>query len=229
MVESFSRLLGPLGIPFEPFDALEKVAINREDQAGIDRWLAGHGIANGDLVIAVHPGSGPRAPHRRWDKSKFAEITRRLGAELGAKVVLTGTAEERALVREVRSLAGTPGVLDAAGEFSIGQVAALAGRCDLVLSNDTGTMHVAAAMGVPTVGLFGPESPTRYGPFGQRNRSVYKHLPCSPCIEIHRGRHRRCGDAQCMGDIGVEEVWAVIEGYDLKGARAGRAGGGRPK
>ncbi|MFZ1947532.1 MAG: glycosyltransferase family 9 protein [bacterium] len=227
MVESFSRLLEPLGVAPRPIEALEEIATSLEDRTRVDRWLADRGIGRRDLVVAVHPGSGPRAPHRRWDKAKFAEITRRLGADLGAKVVLTGTAEERALVQEVMAMAATPGVFNAGGEFTVAQMAALAKRCGLVLSNDTGTMHVAAAMGVPTVGLFGPESPRRYGPFGRCNRSVYKHLACSPCIEIHRGRHRKCGDPQCIADIAVEEVWAVIQEYGLETSAAGQANDGR--
>jgi heptosyltransferase-2 len=227
MVESFLRLLVPLGLTPKPVEALEQITTSPEDQAKVSQWLTRHGIGNGDLVVAVHAGSGPRAPHRRWDKAKFAEIARRLGTDTGAKVVMTGTDRERPLVREIVSLAATPNAYDASGEFTVKQVAELARRCDLVVSNDTGTMHVAAAMGTPTVGVFGPESPTRYGPFGGRNRSVFKHLACSPCIEIHRGRHRRCADPRCIAEIGVEDVWAAIATYGLGDSRGSHAGGGR--
>lgn len=219
MVDSYMNLLRPLGIDSPPVDTLEGIHIGADDEAKVARWLANRGICSTDLVIGIHAGSGPRAPHKRWDKENFAEIIRRLQVNWGAKVILTGTTQERGLIQQIMSLVGDRTAYDSGGEFDTKQVAALAKRCDLFLSNDTGPMHIAAAVGTPTIGLFGPESPCRYAPVGKRNASIYKQLSCSPCVEIHKGKVRDCDNPVCMREISVEDVWTRILGYDLKGSR----------
>jgi ADP-heptose:LPS heptosyltransferase len=89
-------------------------------------------------------------------------------------------------------------------------------RCDLFVSNDTGPLHMAAAMGTPTIGLFGPNSPTRYAPVGSHNTSIFKDVHCSPCIQIHRGRIDDCRDGICVKQITVDEVWDAVLEYDLR-------------
>jgi len=216
MVDSYMRLLEPLGIDSGRIEALEQVHIDSQDRVKVGAWLAGRGIGNGDIVVGIHAGSGSRAPYKRWDEESFAEIVGRLGRRLGAQVILTGTVSERQMIDRIMSLSGNRTAHNSGGEFETKQAAVLIERCDLFISNDTGPMHIAAAVGTPTIGLFGPESPSRYAPVGKRNVALYKRTRCSPCVEIYRGKVRDCDDPICMRDISVEDVWTEILRYDLK-------------
>jgi heptosyltransferase-2 len=217
MVDAYMALLGPLGIESGRVEELQAISVPAEDVAAVDEWLAGHGIGPDDLLVGIHSGSGIRAPVRRWGVEKFAEIIRRLSNEGGATVVLTGGSEECARVREIIDLAGVDRSYSASGEFTILQTAALMKKCDLFISNDTGPLHISAAMGTATVGLFGPNSPTRYAPVGLDNISIFKDVHCSPCVHIHEGRVDDCSDGICIKQITVDDVWGAVQHYDLKG------------
>jgi ADP-heptose:LPS heptosyltransferase len=219
MVDNYMRLLAPLGITSDPVDTLVGIAVSPEDKAKVSSWLEAHGVTGDDVLVGLHAGSGPRATHRRWDKERFAEIIRRMTTGLGVKIVLTGTAREGGLIREIIALAGNGAALDAGGQFEPKQLAALARRCRLFISNDTGAMHIAAAVGTPTIGLFGPETPRRYAPIGKQNVSMYKPLHCSPCVAVHRGEARECDNPDCIAMITVEDVWAEVTRYDLASRR----------
>jgi lipopolysaccharide heptosyltransferase II len=96
---------------------------------------------------------------------------------------------------------------------SVERTAEILRRCQLVVSNDTGVMHLAAAMGTPTVGLFGPNTPQRYAPVGPRALAVYTtRVPCSPCIHVHHGIIPDCTHPEtgrCMLDVDVDAVVAA--------------------
>jgi heptosyltransferase-2 len=223
MVDAYMALLAPLGIESDEIEELQPISVLPGDEALVAGWLESRGIGPDDLLVGIHSGSGIRAPVRRWPPERFAEIVRRLQIEYGARVVLTGGSEEKERVRGIIELAGAEGAYSAAGDLSILQTAALMGRCDLFISNDTGPLHMAAASGTATIGLFGPNSPTRYAPVGRRNTSIFKAVECSPCIQIHEGRVDDCRDGICIREINVDEVWDAVLKYDL--GRAGRGSG----
>ncbi len=223
MVDAYMALLRPFGIGSDRVRELEPIAVTPEDEGVVDDWLSRRGIGADGPLVGIHPGSGIRAPVRRWGAEKFAEIIRRLRRHYGATVVLTGGGDERERVAGIIDLAGADGVYSAAGDLSILQSAGLMARCDLFISNDTGPLHMAAAMGTPTIGLFGPNSPTRYAPVGRNNTSIYKAVDCSPCIQIHRGRIDDCKDGICVKRITVDDVWKAVLDYDI-GAKGRRAG-----
>jgi ADP-heptose:LPS heptosyltransferase len=93
-----------------------------------------------------------------------------------------------------------------AGDLSLGELIALLQQSTLLLTNDSGVMHIASAAGTPVVGLFGPESPKMYGPSGP-SRAIYKSLSCSPCLNMYNAKLFVCPyQARCMREISVEEV-----------------------
>ena len=94
---------------------------------------------------------------------------------------------------------------------TLGQLPFLIKNCRAFLTNDTGPMHIAAAMNVPTVALFGPNTPFRYGPVGNGHVVIYKKLECSPCIIAHEGKVPYCKDNKCMQAISVDEAWHALE------------------
>ena len=143
----------------------------------------------GSQPIAIHPGAG--ADIKRWSAPRWATVVRSLCAP-GEAVILTGSAVEQSLSAAIARILAEDGqhptdgghaVLDLAGKTSIGTLAAVYARCRLVLGPDSGPLHLASAVGTPSVHIFGPADPARFGPWGdpERHRVVMSDLPCAPC------------------------------------------------
>ncbi len=158
-------------------------------------------------LVLLHPGSGGSA--RRWPAHCFAELAARLSAG-GTRVVVTGSADERSLVGRVADAAPEQAIR-VAGGLDIKELAALLGRASLCVTNSTGPLHIAAAVGTPAVALFCPIkpcSPVRWGPFG-KNQGDHDVLmpnvpPCPKCIET------ACPYFDCMERIPVDRVYEAV-------------------
>lgn len=156
--------------------------------------LAEMGVS-GLRAVMLWPGGN--WPTKRWPADRFAQLGRRLG-DVGRVVVGWGPGE-RDLAEEVAS--SVPGAC-LAPEAGISRLAALIGKAALFVGGDTGPLHIAAAVGVPTVGIYGPTSPRRNGPYGRASRVIFH--PCTDAdIPCHR---RRCSHWTCLPSIGVDEV-----------------------
>jgi lipopolysaccharide heptosyltransferase II len=133
----------------------------------------------GERWLVVHPGAS--APSRRYPADSFAAAIRSLARDKGWRVVLTGSADEAPLTAEVARLAG-PGldVVDLAGRLDVGQLAALLARAPVLVSNNTGVAHVAAAVGTPVVVLYALTNP-QHAPWGVPSRLLYNDVPCRWC------------------------------------------------
>lgn len=133
-------------------------------------------------LIAIHPGAG--AAVKLWEVAKWAQVADALAHEFGAHLVLTGSPAEVPLCAQIAEhvQASTP-VTILAGKTSVGQLAALFARCALVLGPDSGPLHLAVAMGTPTVHLYGPADVATFGPWGDpaRHCALLSPLPCAPC------------------------------------------------
>jgi len=164
--------------------------------------------------IAVNINAGRTSIERRWAPERFLDVVRRLAAASGQRrFAFVGAADERAYV--AAALAQAPDlaehVVNCAGRLSLGGFIALLERSALLLTNDSGPMHVAGAVGTPIVALFGPESPALYGPQGIAH-VLYKSLSCSPCLTVYNAKQFVCPfDARCMQEITVEEVTAAAD------------------
>jgi ADP-heptose:LPS heptosyltransferase len=182
-----------------------------EEQARVTAWLATHGVRATDPVVGLVPGSG--APVKRWRPEAFARVGDELARRHSARVVITGSAGERPLAQQIAAQMGTQALV-AAGETTLGELAALLGRCQVVVGVDSGPMHLAVAQGVPTVHLFGPVDPARFGPWGdpQRHRVVTlePRLPCMFCNRLDYGPEELPAHP-CVRDIPVEAVLTTIE------------------
>ncbi len=178
--------------------------------AMVARWWNDNVGKGGGPAVALHLGSGVHT-YKRWPVSRFVQLAEQIRATVpGTLILLSGQPEEQELIAEFKR--NYPGrVLDLTALASVRETAALLRRCDLLVSNDGGVMHLGAAMGVPTVGLFGPASPRQWAPRGPHATFVEGHeLPCRPCIRSYRGAPPpRCTNpiaSQCMLDIGVADV-----------------------
>ncbi len=139
-----------------------------------------------------------------WDRGKFAALADALGNRLGVPVVLTGSAAEKPYLDAIQAAAQSP-VLNLAGQTSLRDLAALYRLATLVVTTDSGPMHIAAAVGTPTVALFGPTDPKRTGPYGKGHTVIRLGIHCSPCF------HRHCPNPLCMNGISVERVYGAVE------------------
>jgi lipopolysaccharide heptosyltransferase II len=161
-------------------------------------------------IVGVHASGGRES--KQWHLDRFAEVARRLAAEQGATIVLTGSESDRPMVDEVRAALGATRVIDAAGALDLPSLAALLGRLDVLVTGDTGPMHLAAAMGTPVVALFGPSHVERYGPLAPRQRILRVDLPCSPCGQVRMPPERCRGHVpDCMDGIQVDAVVRAAE------------------
>jgi len=158
-----------------------------QDKAG--RLLS----AAGRPLVAVHVSGG--RPIKQWEPQRFADIARRLVSSVNATIVLTGSAGDRPLVDVVKQRLPPARVIDMAGHVDLLTLAGILERADLLVTGDTGPMHLANAVGTPVVAIFGPSDPVRYGPRGPFDRVVRVDLPCAPCNRI------RLPPARCRGHI----------------------------
>ncbi len=194
-------LLHAVGIPAADqrlelfFDESERTdAVRRFDTAGIRETA---------LKVGLFPGAGWKL--REWMPERFAAIGDRLVTQFNANVLVFGGPKETELVQTVVDLMDAPAI-PFAGNLQIRQLAACIQQCDLFLTNDTGPMHIAAAVGTPTVSLFGPGNHIRFQPLGAMHQTIRHDVPCSPCKQFTD----KCKDNICMKGIVVDEVWQSI-------------------
>jgi heptosyltransferase-2 len=200
------RLLDPT-LP----QALQTVSlpISSEARLWCDQWWSSNFGDHTGPVVALHLGVGPSAQYRRWPVECFTELATIL-LQKNVAVLLTGAKGEQALISSFKNSFYGKSV-EASDLGTLEYTAALLQRCDLLVSNDTGVMHLGAAMGTPTVGLFGASNPVPWAPVGPRSTYLYKtRQPCSPCINFYRRQiPQSCTasvESACMRDISVEDV-----------------------
>jgi len=144
-------------------------------------------------LVAMHVSGG--RPIKQWDPQRFGDVARKLAATRGATILLTGSEGDRALVARVKAVLPESAVIDVASGADLLTLAALLDQSDLLVTGDTGPMHLAHAVGTPVVAVFGPSDPVRYAPRGPFDRVVRIDLPCAPCNRI------RLPPARCQGKI----------------------------
>jgi ADP-heptose:LPS heptosyltransferase len=164
--------------------------------------------ADGRRPVVLHPGSGDNFPGRRWSPAGFAAVGRAATAR-GVPVVVTGAVGERALTGAVAHRVG-PGAVDAGGRLSVEGLVALVARARAVVTNDTAPVHLASALGTPTLALYGPNTPSVYGPLAPRSQAFYRPLPCSPCLTAARYRSSRCRLPTCIQSVPAGAVAAAL-------------------
>ncbi len=176
VVDQYLSLLEPLGV--RDREAVFNVPSNADAERTIDEFLAPEGIKPRDCLIALNPGAG--RPSKRWPLSHYRRLAERLSVEAGVRVLLLWGPEERLMAREIGAGPGTRagypresvGRVGArpilAPQTTLTELTALLRRCDLMVASDTGPLHLAAALGIPALGLYGPTRSERNGPYGPR-------------------------------------------------------------
>ena len=172
--------------------------------AGANDLLAELGVA--ERFITIHPGAG--AVVKRWPAARWAAVASRLSTATNTPVVFTGSADEAPLIAGIQSAMTTPSV-SLAGQTPIALLAEVYRRAAVVLGPDSGPLHLAVAAGAPTVRLYGPSDPARFGPWGieRRNRAIHAGFHC-----------RRCGDLSAKRPEGAGCMLAICEETVLEAA-----------
>lgn len=156
-------------------------------------------LDSGDWVV-LHPGA--RWASKLWPVAHWAGLAAALRRR-GLRVALTGSGADRGLTQAIAAEAGG-GILDLAGRTGLGELAWVLRQARLMVTVDTGPMHLAAALGTPAAALFGPTAPWRTGPFGPGHVVLRRDLPCSPCFR------RRCPEPRCLRELHPEEVLGAV-------------------
>ena len=176
----------------------------RVTDAAVRRMAALLPRGPGPLVL-VHPGTGDHALARRWPAERFGRLAAHLQQTLDARIVVTGVHRERPLSRALLDHA-RPGAQDLTGELDVATWAACLAAADLLVTGDTGPLHMADALGTRSVALYGPASPLRYGPRLPGSRALYADLPCSPCLDERSMKRTDCRHFACMQALDVASV-----------------------
>jgi heptosyltransferase-1 len=166
VVEQYLTLLGPLGIA----DASAEFCVPSvpESERRVSEWMTEHGLKVGAHLVAMSPGAG--RPDKRWAAASFRRVAQALTAEDGAHVVALWGPGERGQAEEIAT--GLEHRVTVAPALDLRELAALLRRVALVIAGDTGPLHLGAALGTPCLGLYGPTSAERNGPYGPRCRAL---------------------------------------------------------
>jgi len=184
------------------FDELKDVPQGDRETVADDFIKAGARV--GVLCCAIAPGAAFGSA-RCWLPDRYGKLASRLRAECGAEVILLGAPPEAALARAIVQ-AANGAVIDLVGRTKMAEIPALLAACDLFIGNDSGLTHVAGAVGLPIVGLYGSTDPDATRPAAARLEIIRQPVSCSPCFL------RECPvDHRCMTRIEVDQVFAAAK------------------
>ena len=181
-----------------------RLYVSAADRDSVEAILLKEDISEGDFLLGVSPGA-IFGGAKRWPAERFAEIGDRAAREWGARVLIFGSDREASICGRVVA-AMESSALNFSGSTSLGVAMGLIGRCSFFVTNDSGLMHIAAALNVPTVAIFGPTDPVTTGPRGLHTRIVRHDTSCAPCLKPECSE-----DHTCMLGIRAREVWEAME------------------
>ena len=187
------------------------IVVKKEFEAWADRFLYDHGLSREEKLVAIHPGAS--CISKRWIPERFGEVADQIISLHHCKVVLVGASENKPIVTNLLSRMKNK-VIDATGQTSVGQMAAILKRCQLLISNDSGPVHVAVALGVPVISIFGRNqaglSPMRWGPLGDKDIVLHKEVGCPVCLA-----HNCQINFKCLDEIKTSEVLEAVDSLSL--------------
>jgi len=214
----FARQLEAIGMRATDDSGIARLSSSMEEKASMESKL---GLTDhGPEVICLNINAGATSLERRWRPNRFVEVARQLVRDdPSRRIFFIGNGSERRYVGEALRQAGgeAAGFRNCSGELSVGELVALLERASFLVTNDSGPMHLAAAVGTPVVALFGPESPVFYGPAGP-SAVCYKSISCSPCLNVYNAKQTACPyNTRCMAEITTNDVLDAIRSLPPNG------------
>jgi heptosyltransferase-2 len=181
-------------------DEPARLVIPDNDKDYADNLFSSHGMGADDIIVGIHPGGNYLS--QLWPEDRFIELARRISDIYKAKIAIIGSMQDENLVGRIAAKIKTRSVPITG--LTLDKLAAIISRMDLLVCNNSGPLHIAAALCVATVSTMGPTAPELWWPDGDRHIVVRKSLPCSPCGLAVCGRH------DCMKAISVEDMMKAV-------------------
>jgi ADP-heptose:LPS heptosyltransferase len=178
--------------------------------------LSTYGVTPEEITVVMHIGTSQNFSERRWPAERYAALGNSLAERYHVRIILTGLADEVHLTKAtLKDMHNRYNAIDLGGQLSFEEYFSLISVADLVISADTAAVHLASAAQTPVVGLYGPNSPQLYGPWGASHLSLYADFDCSPCITNFNSKINTCrhhdGRGACMKALTADEVFVAIE------------------
>ncbi len=181
-----------------------KIGVCEADRASARGILRGQGIEPGETIVGLNPGAYYGGA-KRWLSERYALVADALAVRRGVRIAIFGSANERRIAEDVAAQMANPPIV-LAGRTTLGQLMGLISECSLLITNDSGPMHLAAALDVPQLAIFGSTSEVATGPLSERAEVIKEQVECNPCFL------RECPiDFRCMTGITVERVLSAAE------------------
>ncbi len=207
--QTFMDPLQVLGIR-QKVTQLEDVRYPKEKEQKVKKLL--QGINTRSPMVGISAGAAESAKSRMWPEEKWAALIDKISAHKGSTFILLGAGDvketNKKIISKVKQKKNTHNF---AGITDVPELFALCKKLDLMISIDSGPMHIAAAQRIKTIGLFCPNTPIRFGPLGKNNVSIYKPILKKPCINVHKGEVPECRGHNHMSRITVEDVFKAVK------------------
>jgi len=207
-VDAYLSVLAPLfAVAYLKPTPATAIYLSQEEEKGAASFIAQYSVSEGSTIVGLNPGA--RWQTKRWLEEGFIDVGRRMAKELGAQVIVFGGPDEVDLCKRVAVGIGKEGI-SVAGRVGLKETAALINRCKVFVSNDSGPMHMATAVGTPVVAIFGPTvQGFGFSPLG-KSIVVEKELRCRPC-SLHGSDSCPKGHFECMKKINADEVFERVK------------------
>lgn len=206
MVQNYLDMLRILGKQYDTLE-LEKLSVSGKNKIKVDDFISRE--IQEKTIVGITPGVAESSKNRMWFENRFAELADRIIDLLNCEVVFIDSPGNKETVNKVISLMKQKPV-NAVGIFTLKETFYLISKCAVYISNDTGPMHIAAAQGCRTIGLFGPNTPVLWGPYGKGNIAIYK-TKLDPAIRNDKGIFREGNREGYMGGISVDHVFEAVK------------------
>jgi ADP-heptose:LPS heptosyltransferase len=192
---------------------LPKYAPSPSDVKSVRNKLEAAGIQDGgrQSLILINPNSSDIFPLRKWPLDYFARLSERLLKELPSVwLLITGVASEQKDARYITERVTSPRCIDFTGKTNFRELLALYSIATMMVTNDSGPAHFASLLQLPTLVLFGPETPRLYSPMGDKHKDIYAEFACSPCVSVYNGKKSPCQENRCLKTITVDQVFEEV-------------------
>lgn len=212
VVEHYLDFLKTVGVTVRHREL--EIGISPEDMRWAEDFCRQHGVRGDKPLIGVSAGGGVSwgvgAKFRRWSAEKYRNLLDKMIEKLSAEIILFGDKSETEIYQQVSS-GSSSRIIHAFGKTTLGQLAALMKKCQVIVLNDGGPLHIAVAVKTKTVSIFGPVDEKVYGPFGPEamHRVVAKGIMCRPCYRLFR--MTSCEHISCLQQISVDDVFQEVQ------------------
>jgi len=207
-IDVIKQLSSHSKVNYMPQQPTLEIWLDNEDREFANDFIGRNNINQSDFLVGIHPGANPRHYSSQcWEPTRFAQVANAISDKCGARILLTGSKTDQHILDKIIPLLKTPPILSPENT-TVKQLSAIIGHCNLFISNDTGPMHLAVAMKVPTIGIFSGGNFSIYGQYPAEMKfiGVRKDAPCYPCYHKVKSCSR-----ECLDKIKVEDVLQAVD------------------